>query len=158
VTGGGARSVVVVLAATAAAACATAAPPVSKLPDGSYRVACNQPLSSCLQAFETICSWHGYDVISASERRQNADLREAGNETIASEAQVRCKPGEALFGGSPAAPVAAPAPGPAAPAPPPAAATAEAASPPSCAAPAADGGAPACGGASSVTPGPETPR
>jgi hypothetical protein len=168
VTRGGSRPAQVVLAALAAAACAVVAPPVSKLPDGSYRVACTEPLSSCLEAFETVCAWHGYDVISATERRRHADLREAGNETIASEAQVRCKPGEVLFGGSPAAPAPPPAaPAPAAPAPPqvtplPGAATAEppasAAFPASCEAPAVDGGAPSCGGTSAGPSGAANPR
>jgi hypothetical protein len=167
-TRGGPRPGLAVLA-LAAAACAVVAPPVSKLPDGSYRVACTEPLSSCLEAFETVCAWHGYDVISATERRRHAaDLREVGNETIDSEAQVRCKPGEALFGGSPAAPAPPPAaPAPAASAPPqaaplPAAATAEpparAAFPTSCEAPAVDGGAPACGGTKAGTSGAANPR
>lgn len=152
-TRGGSRSALAVLA-LAAAACAVVAPPVSKLPDGSYRVACTKPLSSCLEAFETVCAWHGYDVISATERRQHADLREVGNETIASEAQVRCKPGEALFGGSPAAPAPPQAPLPAAAtAEPPASATF-----PACEAPAVDGGAPSCGGTSAGTSGAANPR
>jgi hypothetical protein len=85
-------------------ACALVAPPVRKLPDGSYRIACNDRLSTCLGAFENICEWHGYDVISASERRRRTDLRDVPNETVTSEAQVRCKLGEPLFGSSPAPP------------------------------------------------------
>src|SRR5262249_37477222 len=112
------------------------------------------------------CSWHGYDVISATERRQHADLREAGNDTIASEAQVRCeahvrcKEGKALFGAAPAPPApppVAPAVAPAVSGRPPAS-TVEvpptAAAPSSCLAPPPDGGAAACGGPNQGAAGP----
>jgi len=170
VTRGGARPALVVLVAIAATACATFAPPMSKLPDGSYRVACKAALSSCLKPFETVCGWHGYDVISASEDRRPGDLRDVPELTIASEAQVRCKEGKALFGREPAAPAppAASAPPPVAPAVAPAASerppapTVElpptGASPPPCLVPPPDGGVSACGGPSPRTPGAAGPR
>ena len=137
-------------------ACAVVAPAVSKLPDGSYRITCKDTLSTCLGAFENICDWHGYDVISASEQKRRADLRDVPDVTVTSEAQVRCKPGELLFGNSPA-PAALPAPTPAPAAEPPRP-TAPAAEPPHlmapamCVAPQADGGANPCSGASPGTP------
>ena len=130
------------------AACAVVAPPVSKLPDGSYRIACNETLSRCLGAFETICDWHGYDVISASERKRRADLRDVPDETVTSEAQVRCKPGEAIFGGSPA-----PASDVAPPTPPVTAGPPHTTAPAvGCVAPQADGGASSCSGTSPSVP------
>jgi hypothetical protein len=139
---GGTRGGLVLAVTLALAGCATVASQPHKLPDGSYQIACAETLATCLQAFEQVCAWHGYDVISAKERRRHGDLRDVPVETITSEAQVRCKPGEALFGGTTSAP---PAPAPAAPA-----ATAEppsiAASTLSCRVPAADGGAPSCDG------------
>jgi len=161
VTRGGAGPLLLVAVALAAAACAMVAPPVSRLPDGSYRVACNRTLSSCLEAFETICGWHGYDVISASEDRRRGDLRDVPELTIASEAQVRCREGKALFGGGTAAPAVAPAATPAAAEPPPAPTVellSTSPSSPSCLAPPPDGGATACGGAGPATPAAAAPR
>jgi len=173
VTGGESRpalALVLAVLVALATACALVAPPLSKLPDGSYRVACKEALSSCLKPFETVCGWHGYDVISASEDRRRGDLRDVPELTIASEAQVRCKEGKALFGGEPAAPVrpATPAPPLVAPAVAPAAPelpsgpTVEllptGASPPSCLVPPPDGGAAACGAPSSGTPGAAAPK
>jgi hypothetical protein len=162
VTRAGARPGPIVALAAAAAACAVIAPPVTKLPDGGYRIACDDTLSSCLGAFETICEWHGYDVISATERRRHADLRDVPGVTITSEAEVRCKPGETLFGRSPEAPAPAPAPAALAPAapptpppppppptPPPPPPTVEPSPPPgpagSCGISGADGGGTSCG-------------
>lgn len=169
---GGTRQGPVVAVAVALAGCATGASQgnnLRKLPDGSYEVACRQTLATCLQAFETVCAWHGYDVISAAERRQRADLRDPAEETIDSEAQVRCRSGEALFGSSPSAPAppppaaaapSVPAPAPAVPAR--AAPTAEppsvAAPPASCLAPPVGGGAAACAGSGSEAPGAVAPR
>ncbi len=134
----GRRAVALTIVLGAAlAACAAIAPQVHKLPDGGYQIACDDTLSSCLGAFETICEWHGYDVISATERRRHADLRDVPDVTIHSEAEVRCKPGEALFGNPPAPP----GPPPEAAALPPAAPPA----PPPRAVPGADGGATDCG-------------
>lgn len=148
---GGTRQGPVVAVAVALAGCATGASQgnnLRKLPDGSYEVACRQTLATCLQAFETVCAWHGYDVISAAERRQRADLRDPTEETISSEAQVRCKSGAPLFGRSPDAGPTAPAtPAALPPGPPPASAAPAAAEPPvdvtpaACAVPTPDGGA-----------------
>src|SRR5206468_1820772 len=74
---------------------------------------------------ERVCEWHGYDVISASERRKRHDLREIPDVTVTSQAQVRCKDSDPIFGGRPAPQAPAPAPPPrppssAPPAPPPA--------------------------------------
>jgi hypothetical protein len=158
---GGARPGLVVGAAFALAGCATVAPAARKLPDGSYEIACAQPLATCLQAFENLCTWHGYDVISAAERRQRADLRDPQDDSISSEARVRCKSGEPLFGRSPTAgptAPATPAPPPApsqAPAPPAAAEPSAAVTRAACSASTADGGAPACGGSNPGRPRPE---
>ena len=92
------------LASFSLGACALIAHHPQKLSDGSYQTACDAPLSSCLQEFETLCEWHGYDVISASEKRSRPDIRDVPNVVIHSEAKVRCKPGEPLFGRSPPPP------------------------------------------------------
>jgi hypothetical protein len=136
--------------AAALGACAAIGPQVHKLPDGRYQITCAQPLSRCLEAFETICDWHGYDVLSATERRKRGDLRDSPNETFGSEAEVRCRPGEALFGGASTPPApATPAPAPVAPAPvAPPRPTVEAPGPggvPACAGANADGGTAGCG-------------
>jgi hypothetical protein len=144
----GARAGVAIVVAGVVAACAVVAPPVSKLPDGSYRLACKDTLASCLGTFETICRWHGYDVISASERRHRTGGQDVPDETIASEVEVRCKSGDALFGGSPAPP-----PPPTEPASPPAAEPPPApALPGPCAESSADGGAPSVCGVEESTP------
>src|ERR1051325_2397312 len=80
------------------AACTTLlGPQPERLPDGSYRASCKAPLRSCLEPFERICEWHGYDVITASEARDRTDARGVSDLTIKSEAQVRCKEGEPIF-------------------------------------------------------------
>jgi unsaturated rhamnogalacturonyl hydrolase len=87
------------LAVCSIAACALVAPRPERLQDGSYRAACNAPLTSCLSTFDDICEWHGYDVLSASENRSRRDLREIPEVLITSEAHVRCREGKPLFGG-----------------------------------------------------------
>src|SRR5690349_2704013 len=128
------------LACCGIAACAVMVPQPQRLPDGSYKVSCDAPLTSCLETFEKMCEWHGYDVIAASERRQRYDLRGIPDVAVKSEAQVRCKAGDPLFG-APAAPTPAAAPpAPAPPAPPAPAPTAPPPAPPP--APPADGAVP----------------
>src|SRR5439155_22544516 len=73
---------------------------------------CDASLASCLEAFERICDWHGYDVISANERRHHDELREVSNVRITSEAVVRCKQAEPLLGSPPSPPPAPPTPPP----------------------------------------------
>jgi unsaturated rhamnogalacturonyl hydrolase len=92
------------LATCVVAACSLVGRPPEKLPDGSYRASCDTPLTKCLEPFEQLCEWHGYDVISGSEKRRRTDLREIPEVLVSSEAQVRCKPGEPLFGTRPAPP------------------------------------------------------
>src|SRR5262252_3604104 len=86
------RMLGVALAGCCIGACALIAHHPQKLPDGSYQTACDAPLSSCLQEFETLCEWHGYDVIAAGEKRTRPDIRDVPNVVIHSEARVRCKP------------------------------------------------------------------
>lgn len=81
--------------------CATATRNVQQLPDGSYRLGCNGPLASCLATLGTICNWHGYDVVSGDERRGHPDLRDVPDDTVTSEAVLRCRPGEPLLGSWP---------------------------------------------------------
>jgi len=100
----------VALAGCCIGACALIAHHPQKLPDGSYQTACDAPLSSCLQEFETLCEWHGYDVIAAGEKRTRPDIRDVPNVVIHSEARVRCKPAEPIFGRSPPPPAPEPPP------------------------------------------------
>ena len=152
------RAALVLGLGAALAACAVG-PQVRKLPDGGYRIACDATLSSCLGAFETVCAWHGYDVISATERRRRLVPGELHDETITSEAEVRCKSGDALFGVSPAPPPAAPAAPAPAPAPPPTVEPSVSVVPDGvCGVPAADGGAPASCGEGPASPAPDPPR
>src|SRR4051812_30621990 len=125
------------LAVCGIAACALVTHQPQKLPDGSYRVACNASLTSCLEVFERVCDWHGYDVISASERRHHDDVWEVANTVIASEAVVRCKQPQPLFGaGAPRSPPAPPA------SPPPTPPLVQPSVPATAPAPATDGGVP----------------
>ena len=96
------------LAACWVAACALVARQPERLPDGSYRVSCPAPLSNCLETFDRVCEWHGYDVLSASESRNRSDLREIPDVKVSSTAEVRCKPADPVFGGSPAPPTPPP--------------------------------------------------
>jgi hypothetical protein len=107
------RRLGVLLAGSWIASCALAVHRPQKLADGSYQTSCNTPLTSCLETFETLCEWQGYDVIAASEHRSRSDLREIPDVTINSEAHVRCRQPEPILGGKPA-PAPAPAPPPAA--------------------------------------------
>ena len=91
------RRLGVLLAGGWIASCALAGHHPQKLPDGSYQASCTAPLTSCLQTFETLCEWHGYDVLAASERRTRSDLREIPDVTINSEAHVRCKAARTPF-------------------------------------------------------------
>src|SRR5689334_11209384 len=95
------RAVGTWLAACCLSACATLSRGPQKLPDGSFRASCEVSLSTCLEAFDRLCEWHGYDVISASESRRRSDLRDVPSVQITSEAVVRCKLGEPLFGSWP---------------------------------------------------------
>jgi len=97
------RRLGVLLAGGWLASCALAGHHPQKLPDGSYQASCATPLTSCLETFEKLCEWHGYDVIAASESRTRSDLREIPDVTINSDAHVRCKEPEPLFGGKHAA-------------------------------------------------------
>jgi hypothetical protein len=99
-----------VLAAGGIASCTVAVHYPQKLADGSYQASCNTPLTSCLQTFETLCEWQGYDVIAASERRSRSDLREIPDVTINSDARVRCRQPDAVLGGKPTAAPPPPAP------------------------------------------------
>jgi unsaturated rhamnogalacturonyl hydrolase len=80
------------------AACTLVARRPERLPDGTYRTSCSTPLTQCLESFETICESHGYDVISASEDRKRPDLREIPDVIVTSEAHVRCRTPEPIFG------------------------------------------------------------
>jgi hypothetical protein len=115
------RAVGAGIAVCGLAACALVARQPQRLPDGSYRAACDASLMSCLEPFERICAWHGYDVISASENRRADPEPELVNVTISSEAVVRCKQPQPLLRGgappSPPPPASSPPPAPMVPAP-----------------------------------------
>jgi len=104
------RPLRVALAAGWIASCTAGVHYPQKLEDGSYQASCNTPLTSCLRTFETLCEWQGYDVIAASERRSRSDLREIPDVTIKSDARVRCRQPEPVFGGKSAPEPAVPAP------------------------------------------------
>ena len=105
------KALAVALAGGCIAACALVPRQPEKLPDGSYRVSCDAPLSSCLESFENVCQTRGYEVIAASETRSHSDRPETRDVRVSkSEAQIRCKR-DGVFGGStskPAEPAAAP--------------------------------------------------
>jgi len=157
--GGG---VPVALALTLALGCASHSK-VTRLSPGVYQVECKDSLAVCLASVQDSCRDHGYDVLSASEKRDYVELHPEGYESVKSSATVRCRQAVPLFGRDPNLPVpvasasvsAAPAPS-AVPPPAPAAAAAPAASasasvppavsvvppPPVAPAPTADAGAP----------------
>jgi hypothetical protein len=94
-------------------ACASTRPQPQRLPDGSYEIRCREKLAACLTAIDGVCEWHGYDVVRATEKRKRSDIRDIRDETITSEAIVRCRDGDPLFGGKPTPPPPPPPPPPA---------------------------------------------
>src|SRR4051812_41697858 len=89
------------IAVCGVAACALVARQPQRLPDGSFRATCDAPLTTCLQVFERVCESHGYDVLSASEARRRDDVPQVPSVVITSEALIRCKQAQPLFGGAP---------------------------------------------------------
>ncbi len=81
----------------------------TQMPDGSYALQCEVPLSTCLRAIEEPCSGHGYDVLGASEQRSRGGPVNVDPEHVHSEARVRCRSPKALFSfeSTPPAPSAA---------------------------------------------------
>jgi hypothetical protein len=84
---------------------------VTQLADGSYRVACEQPLLSCLEPAAKACELYGYDVENASEQRSRYGPNPWQAELVKSSATVRCRqadPAFRLLGGVGSKPGAAP--------------------------------------------------
>jgi hypothetical protein len=137
----------------------------TRLPDGSYELKCDAPLSNCLMQMEKTCKDDGYDVLRATEKRDRVGPLDLQTEIVRSEGIVRCRRRDALFSSAPqpsaAAPVAAETPPPLpdhAPLPPlhaPPAAPASSAAPPPSAVPPAPAAPPPP--ASSDTPSPPVP-
>ena len=130
------RALAIVTGLCGLLACAFARPRPQRLADGSYQIQCPGKLAACLTALDGLCDWHGYDVVRATEKRKRSDIRDIRDETITSEAVVRCRDGDPLFGTAPGTTLSPPPPSPAASLAPPAPA-----SPPE-PSPAPDGGAP----------------
>ena len=105
------RGALALIAGCGLLACAATVGRPQQLPDGTYQLACQTRLSTCLTAMDNICFGHGYDVLTANERRTNRDVPQALGETITSEAHVACKQGEPLFGHAPTSAPPAPADG-----------------------------------------------
>jgi hypothetical protein len=81
---------------------------LTRLDNGDYRVACSSRLLYCLEPAAKVCGEHGYDVVSAEERRELVGPSPYASETLKSSAVVHCHQPKALFGSEPLA-VAGPA-------------------------------------------------
>jgi hypothetical protein len=79
------------------------------LPDGSYRVECDQRLSRCLIAIEEVCA-KGYDVVQASDDVNYRGPIEPNEPTLNSQVTARCKTESVLGGRKTPAPAPPPAP------------------------------------------------
>ena len=51
-------------------ACASTTVPVSRLPDGSVRLACDGSLGPCIQKAEELCKGRGYVVLGGVSKRE----------------------------------------------------------------------------------------
>jgi hypothetical protein len=79
-----------------------------RLPDGSYELKCEGPLSTCLMQMENACKDDGYEVLRATEKRDRVGPMELQTEIVRSEGLVRCRRADALF--TPAPPASGPPP------------------------------------------------
>lgn len=88
------------LGALSAFACAA---PVTLVPlaDRTYQVECRQALASCLVRVEELCSAHGYDVLTATERRETSGASPVDAEYVKSTATIRCRLAVPVFGADP---------------------------------------------------------
>lgn len=98
-------SSVVVIGCFVFASCAMMRPHAIQVQqDGSYRVACDTTLSSCLAPFDK-CN-DGFDVVRATEARQRMGPLPSA-ETVNSEAILRCRRRTPMFGTGPQPPAPA---------------------------------------------------
>jgi hypothetical protein len=74
---------------------------VTPIADRTYQVECEQALTSCLVRVQEMCSAHGYDVLTASERRETSGPSPVQNELVKASATVRCRQAVPLFGADP---------------------------------------------------------
>jgi hypothetical protein len=98
-----ARTCLGLLSLTSWLRCGSAPPFAShRLADGSYELACQAPLSLCLDHVDDVCHGTPYDVIGAHDRRKSTDVQLGTyqNEVRSSDATVRCTRNKPLFGGS----------------------------------------------------------
>lgn len=79
------------------------APPgtLTRVADGTYRVECKQALATCLVRVHEVCSSHGYDVLTATERRETSGAAPVDAEYVKSSATVRCRVAVPVFGRDP---------------------------------------------------------
>src|SRR5688572_30890912 len=66
------------------------------LPDGSYELKCEGPLSTCLMQMEKTCADNGYEVLRATEKRERVGPMEMQTDIVRSEGIVRCRNSNAL--------------------------------------------------------------
>ena len=85
------------------AACASGKPGRTKLPDGSYKIQCRMPLADCLTALADVCKLHGYDVVQGKEKISRNGVEPVDSTIVESEAVVRCRSANTLFGSDTAA-------------------------------------------------------
>ncbi len=99
------RRVRLVLVALALLGCASNHE-VRKVSDRTYAVTCRDSLERCLIPVQEICVTHGYDVLSATERRAySGPMPPDGYESVEAEATVRCRQATPLFGQDPNKPI-----------------------------------------------------
>ena len=81
-------------------------PGFERLANGDLRVACNGPLAGCLSPVADACAEHGFDVVTATERRETTGAPTEQANLLHSEATVRCRRAIPLFGHDPNEPTA----------------------------------------------------
>jgi hypothetical protein len=74
---------------------------LTRLNNGDYKVQCSGHLLPCLQPAATACGEHGYDILSAEERRDLIGPSPFQTEVLKSVAVVRCHTPKPLFGSGP---------------------------------------------------------
>ncbi|HWP06377.1 MAG TPA: hypothetical protein VNN72_11570 [Polyangiaceae bacterium] len=88
------------LGAFSVLACAA---PVKLVPiaERTYQLECRQALATCLVRVQELCSSHGYDVLTATERRETSGASPVEGEYVKSSATVRCRVAVPVFGQDP---------------------------------------------------------
>jgi len=78
---------------------------VTRVSPGIYQLECKSSLAVCLVSVQEQCRAHGYDVLSATERREYVADSPESHEWVKASAKVRCREAIPMFGPDPNLPV-----------------------------------------------------